>query len=317
MRVFPLKATAIAAAFMAIGGPAMADGNEFCATGTISSDQQRIDCAGRWISADGTRFGPQIDPRDTPRTAHPGFRNRGAAQYGHTSTSRHYTTRHAATPAPVWTPPQPYTEPYTQPYAPVVVTRGNHTNTYGGTADVYVQTQLHHQTQAPLRPAPHQGCNGHQNNHASTGGHHGGVYCGAMPTAHYPTPANGCFTIDAAGRSHAIACPSSGYAVQSRAQHYSSASASAHATASANVNISNAGFFNGLSGGVGGGGTTFIGGGGGGFVSSGGGSVLSRAPLVRFRSHNRGHKGGGGGKHHCGGCGGGKMGGGKMGGGGH
>lgn len=301
--------------FMAIGGSAMAEGNDFCLTGTISSEQQRIDCAGRWISADGTRFGPQINPTHTPRTPHPSFRQKGSQHYGQgTNANTSYSTHNANTPTSVWTPPesyvqsytQPYTQPYVQPSAPVIVTRGNHTNAYKDTTDIYVNSQLlgdRHETYAPVHQRP---CNAPQNVQ---------VYCGGAQTAPLSAPTQGCFTLDEHGQPHAIACPEGGYQTQSSAVYSRApqAAAFAKATASANVEINNAGFFNTLSGGVGGGGTTFVGGGGGAFVSGGGGSVLSRAPLVRFGSRNRGRKGGKGRKG-GGGMGGGGMGGGGMGG---
>ncbi len=258
---------------LALSGNAMAGQNNSCLTGTVSSEQQRIDCAGRWVSADGTRFGPQILPHKTPRTPHPAWRSAETKSHGHEGigASRTYSTHHARMPAPVWTPPEPYHQD-----APVVVTRGNHANTYDGSYDIYVPT--HH--------AQKKACGRHNETK---------IYC---DTDNPSLPIEGCFTQDTSGQTHSVPCPIAN--THSTATYGSHVQATAHASASANVNISSAGFFSSLSGGVGGGGSTFYGGGGGVVVTGGGGSVLSRAPLIRFRSRHRGRRGGG---HHGGGCG--------------
>jgi len=82
MRMLSLHTTLIAGAFMALGmaqgGQAMAGQSGFCLTGTVSTSQSRIDCAGRWVAADGTRLGPQYDPRNTPHTPHPSYSHTGS-----------------------------------------------------------------------------------------------------------------------------------------------------------------------------------------------------------------------------------------------
>ncbi len=292
MRMPKLHITLITGVFMtagmAIGGSAMAGQSDFCLTGTVSSEQQRIDCAGRWISADGTRFGPRVEPRDTPRTPHPAWRSTQTTGYGqaHASTSRTYSTHQAGAPTSVWTPPAPYQHNAN----PVVVTRGNHSNSYDGNYDVYVPTRPH----IPPVSTHHS----YQSTCGSHGGkrHHDAVsYCDTRAPA---IPVEGCFSLGASGQAHPVPCPTGGTRIHTTSTYAPRVQATAHA--SANVTVSNTAFFNSLSGGVGGGAPAFFGGGGGTFISGGGGSVLSRAPLIRFRSKNRGRKGGGG--HHGGGC---------------
>jgi hypothetical protein len=263
----------IAGAFLAFGGSALASPNDFCQTGTTTSEQQRIDCAGRWVSADGTHLGPRFNPRDTPKTAHPGYRTHATASAHSTA----YTTRAGHAPANVWTPP----EPYGDTAAPVVVTRGNHSEGYAGNYDIYVPTR------APFAPPP--------------------------PYAGYGAPREGCFTLNASGQPRPVSCPVEDGRTYSSATHTPAPVAMAHASASAtaSVNISSSVFFNSLSGGVGGSVPIYYGGGGGGFISGGGGSVLSRAPLLRMGRRSGGRHGGHGGGG-CG-CGGGGM---NMGGGG-
>ena len=303
MRLLTHNTTIIAGALLTLGlglgftGAAKADQKGFCVTGRALSEQATIDCAERWVAADGTRFGARIDPRNTPKTAHPAWRDQRTTDYGHRqAASTVYTTHASRTPASVWTPP----EPHYQSGAPVVLTRGNQVNAYDGNYEVYVPTHTF--------PAPRQPCNTVQ------GGHHGATVplCGSnAPVA----PLEGCFTVDANNNTHAVPCPASDSHVYTNTSHHSQAPvlAQASASATANVNISSTGFFNTLSGGVGGSAPMFFGGGGSTIITGGGGSVLSRSPLIRFRSRNRGGGGGHGG-HGGGGCG--CGGGGMMGGGG-
>jgi hypothetical protein len=289
----------IAGAFLAFGGSALASPSNFCQTGTTTSEQQRIDCAGRWVSADGTRFGPRFDPRDTPKTAHPGYRT-------HVSASAHstaYTTRAGHAPANVWTPP----EPYGDPAAPVVVTRGNHGEGYASNYDIYVPTR------APFAPPPPPAYRlpGNCGSRADLNSSSSNVICG---NAGYRAPPQGCFTLSASGQPRPVPCPVEDGRTYSNTTHSPAPVAMAHASASAtaSVNISSSVFFNSLSGGVGGSVPIYYGGGGGGFISGGGGSVLSRAPLLRMGRRSSGRHGGHGGGGGCG-CGGGGM---NMGGGG-
>jgi len=289
MRMLSLHTTLIAGAFMALGmaqsSPAQAGQSGFCLTGTVSTSQSRVDCTGRWVAADGTRLGPQYDPRDTPHMSHPGFRNTG---------STYHSTQNAHTPASVWTPPAPY-----YPDAgPVVVTRGNQDSAFDGNYDVYVPTRTH----LPP-PPPTQIITGHHSACREDARPRTNVYCGHQEPR---LPDEGCYSLDDHGQTMPAPCPTDEHRVYHGSSHIQArAHASASASASASVNISNAAFFNTLSGGVGGNAPIFFGGGGSTIITSGGGSVLSRAPMIRFRSHNRG--GGGGGNHGCG-CGGGMMG---------
>ncbi|PHS22450.1 MAG: hypothetical protein COA85_11475 [Robiginitomaculum sp.] len=295
MRMFSLHTTLIAGAFLALGlaqgGQVMAGQSGFCLTGTVSTSQSRIDCAGRWVAADGTRFGPQYDPRNTPHTPHPGFSNTEAKAQAHSHAgSIYHSTQNANTPASVWTPPAPY-----HPDAgPVVMTRGNQNGAFDGNYDVYVPTRpyLPPAAHTQVITAQHRACNDGGDSHQTN------VYCGQEAPR---LPQEGCYSLDDHGQTIPAPCPTG-----ERQVYSSSAQAHASASASASVNISNATFFNTLSGGVGGNAPMFFGGGGSTIITGGGGSVLSRAPLIRFRSHNRGG-GGGGGNHGCG-CGGGMMG---------
>ncbi len=291
MRLRTLHTVLMTGTLMAISSTALAGQSSFCQDGTISSDQQSVDCAGRWVSADGGRFGPLVDPRDTPKTPHPYYQASNTSAFAHSNGhGATYSTHHDTAPAEVWTPPAPYRDYGT----PVVVTRGNGTNTYDGTYDVYVPTPAHHGYRTTGNDC---------GTHSGPRQHGAPVLCG---THNRPAPIEGCFTLDQSGQNHAVACPVASPPVYSSAVH-STATAIATAHASATVNISNAGFLNGLSGGVGGSAPSFFGGGGSTVITSGGGSVLSRAPLLRFRTRNRGGHGGHGGGGGCG-CGGGMMG---------
>ncbi|MDQ7017596.1 MAG: hypothetical protein Q9M33_00415 [Robiginitomaculum sp.] len=281
MRMLSLHTTLIAGAFLALGmaqgGQARAGQSGFCLTGTVSTSQSRVDCTGRWVAADGTRLGPQYDARNTPHTPHPSFSHTG---------STYHSTQNAHTPASVWTPPAPY-----YPDAgPVVVTRGNQDSAFDGNYDVYVPTRTHLPPPPPTQiiTGRHSACN--EGAHPRTN-----VYCGHQAPR---LPDEGCYSLDDHGQTIPAPCPTGESRVYSSNAH---AHASASASASASVNISNAAFFNTLSGGVGGNAPIFFGGSSTIITSGGGGSVLSRAPLIRFRSHNRG-----GGGHGCG-CGGGMM----------
>ncbi len=301
MRLLTQQTAILTGAILTLGfgiaGVAKADQKGFCVTGKATSEQTTIDCAGRWVAADGTRFGARIDPGNTPRTAHPAYRAQGTADHHFRQTgSRLYTTHASQTPASVWTPP----EAYYPSGAPVVITRGNQVNAYNGNYDVYVPAR----GMAPR----HTACNAAQSGHPSPNA----PLCGST---HAAAPIEGCFTVDAHGSTHSVPCPTRQSIVYTSASHQGApqvmAQASASASAIANVNISSAGFFNTLSGGVGGNAPMFYGGGGSTIITGGGGSVLSRAPLTRFRSRNRGRHGGhGGGGMGCGCGGGGMMGGG-------
>jgi hypothetical protein len=301
MRMLSLHTTLIAGAFLALGmaqsDSAMAGQSGFCLTGTVSTSQSRIDCAGRWVAADGTRLGPQYDPRTTPHTPHPSFSNTNTntkAQARSHAGSIYHSTQNANTPASVWTPPAPY---YPED-GPVVVTRGNQNGAFNGNYDVYVPTRPYLPPPPPTQiiTGRHSACNGGANQQSN-------VYCGHETPR---LPQEGCYSLDDHGQTIPAPCPTGERQVYRGSSHTQArAHASASASASASVNISNAAFFNTLSGGVGGNAPMFFGGGGSTIITGGGGSVLSRAPLIRFRSHNRG--GGGGGGHGCG-CGGGMMG---------
>jgi hypothetical protein len=290
-----LKISLIAGATLGLGmisgSSALAGQSGFCLTGTTSSETARIDCAGRWVPANGTRLGPQYDARDTPRTPHPRYRDgqtQSAPVFSHHDTgSRVYSTHHADTPAAVWTPPSPYTHGA----APVVVARGNQLSAYDGSYDVYVPTR------APAFEPPHQygpsmsACHGNHTQNTR-------VVCGDTRAR---LPVEGCYSLDAQGRSVPAPCP----VISEQPVHArTTAHASAYASASASVNVSNSAFFNTLSGGVGGTPNVYYGGGSTIISAGGGGSVLSRAPLIRFGGRKRG--GGGGGGHGCN-CGGGGM----------
>ena len=294
MHIFSVKFSLIAGAALglglAFGGSALAGQSGFCLTGTTSSETARIDCAGRWVPADGTRLGPQYDARDTPRTPHPRYRDghtQSAPIFSHNDAgSRIYSTQRTGTPAAVWTPPSPYTHNA----APVIVARGNQRNAYDGRYDVYVPIR------APGIEPPHQygpamsACNGDYTQNTN-------VVCGDTRAR---LPVEGCYSLDAQGRSLPAPCPVvSEQPVSPNATTH--ASATAYASASASVDISNSAFFNTLSGGVGGTPNVYYGGGST-IISAGGGSVLSRAPLIRFGGRKRG----GGGGHGCD-CGGGGM----------
>ncbi len=262
-------------------------GSAALATGCLDNEGGDYVACNAWRTVGDTRVGPVLDPRDTPKTAYPGYANGVSAAGQDVHVQRgiyesHHTHAGAAVPANVWTPPAHYIQS-----PPVIVGHDNYAGHEGYSYDYY-------QSAAPY-------LEGNTQISAPICDHHS---VPARPAC--AAPLNGCFTIGANGQNYPAPCPRGGY-VSSASYQQAPAPVMAQASAHAEASVITNGFLNGLNGGVGVI-PSFYGGGGSAIISSGGhGSVLGRAPLLRFGGRRHG-----GGGHMGGGCGcmGGHMGGG-------
>ena len=288
MRVAGFAAFAMAAAFLAPEyAHAQTAEHDACLSGGAAAQQEER-CSHTWSTDDATGY--------------------GSASATAQAEAHSYATSAASTPAETHDGYDYYsTAPVVEEgdlygAGPVVVTRGRYGRSrrggYRGGYDVYV----------PLHAGYGTACEARRH---EPGTRRCAPVLPPAPCAHdcAGMSASRCFRRDARGRTTPIPCPAGrpapaqhGHSTAHTTSHSSaSASATANATASASVNISNAGFFNSLTGGVGGPVASFYGGGAT-FITGGHASVLSRAPLLRFRHRTRGHG------HMCG-CGGGMGGG--------
>jgi len=266
-----------------IASPALADGGNLCLTGALGASGQSINCGSNWVAANGTRFGPVPDPRNTPRTP---YRPPGAVWSGSSASSATYNSGYTTTSSPVW-------QASVQSQYPV------HTNTVTH-GSYYQQPTITH-------------------NNWSTASHISSGSCAPINStcssqqisyrSHNIT--NGCFSYDNNGQAHSVPCPAN--VTHSNTWNHSQQhqncgfSVIAHTTqAHAQVAVVHTdGFFNTLNGGVGGGSNVYYGGGGGAVISGGSSRVFSQAPLLRIPNKNVGNGGGAPKKNYHGGGGGG------------
>lgn len=329
------------------GGAALAGSSDFCLTGTVNANAQSVNCASRWVAANGQQLGQVADPRNTPKTPYNGSRSVWSNTTSNNQVllggSVRSTSSHSTGGAPVWTSQPPAVartsshhtakrsahsthhragtfaagEPTILQHVPtahvgqVLVTRGaGHNTLYDGHWGQGYGATGHAAPRHPA-PAPYVAPVISQGTYFS--GYSGGY---STQGAHhsYSSGRSNCFTLGPNGQNISVTCPVASTHTQSWTQPSTSYPVSIvqHASASASASVATAtanNFYSTLNGGVGSGAMIYSGGGGGGaFVSSGSSSVFGRSPIIRMRSHNKGKgKKMHGHKKGCGMCGGGGM----------
>ena len=264
--------------------PAIADGSDFCLSGSTSQDS--INCGARWVAADGTRLGQVPHPRDTPKTPYTGSAKIWSGSSGQ------YSAGEAHQRSRVWrSTAMGQRHAVTSGQAQII--RGGHNNSrllggYVHSSNQLVGGELHQPQIITSRARHFSGCeHGSQDRTYSS-----------------QQQFTGCFSYDEHGRAHPVPCPANVNVSENWSQ-------GAHVSVWQGLDqrhtnirhsyqdqhlLQNNMFFATLNGGVGSDGGVFYGGGGGYGYSSVGGSVLGQAPLLRFGTKRKGGGGGMNGK---------------------